>query len=142
MHNNVSWRDRISYILRNSNHVIKYKFCASRSTVWNLSSTPFRTCFICRFVFAVWKWGAKMTEKTRQLFVNNFQKFRKFTVSLTSGFGDIKEVWYKDWNINRASQGMLLLINREIPDQSTQYFFWLFFFFKNFRATFFFNSDG
>ena len=40
------------------------------------------------------------TKNAENLFVNNLQKFQKFTVSSISCFGDIKEVWYEDWNMS------------------------------------------
>ena len=51
-----------------------------------------------RFVFPVWKWGAKMPKKKKaaNVFVSNLHKFWKFTVSSISHLGDIKEVWCKD----------------------------------------------
>ena len=78
-----------------------------------------------------------MPQKTRQFICEQLSKVSKIYCFINFRIWCIKEVWYKNWNINPASQGMLLLINREILDQSAQYFFWLFFFFKIFRATFF-----
>ena len=73
-----------------------------------------------RFVFTVWKWGAKIPQKIR------LWKFRKFAVSSLSRFGDIKEVWYKDWKMNLRKPGQVRACFcwiTEIPDHSTQDFF-------------------
>ena len=62
-----------------------------------------------RFVFPVWKWGAKMPKNTANLFVNNLRTFRKFTVSSIShlDLGDIKEVWHKDWKMSLYIPGQV-----------------------------------
>ena len=41
------------------------------------------------------------------LFVNNFQKFLKFTVSSICHFRDIKEVSYKDWKMSLYKPGQV-----------------------------------
>ena len=46
-----------------------------------------------RFVFPLWKWGARMSQKSSKL----IQKFWKFTVSSISRCGNNKEVWNKYW---------------------------------------------
>ena len=73
-----------------------------------------------RFVFPVWKCGTKITQKMR------LRKLRKFTVSSISRFGDIKEVWYKDWKMSLHKPGQVRACFcwiTEILDHSTQDFF-------------------
>ena len=73
-----------------------------------------------RFILPVWKWGAKIPQKMQ------LQKFRKFTASPLSCFGDIKEVWYKDWKMSLHKPGQVRACFwwiTEIPDHSTQDFF-------------------
>ena len=61
-----------------------------------------------RFVFSVWKWGAKIPQKTRQIYLwatcESFENllFHQFPV-----FGDIKEVWRKDWKMSLYKPGQV-----------------------------------
>ena len=39
--------------------------------------------------------------------MNNLRKFRKFSVSSIFRFGDVKEVWYKDWKMSLYKPGQV-----------------------------------
>ena len=56
-----------------------------------------------RFVFPVWKWGARMSQKSGKL----IRKFWKFTVSSISRFDNNKEVWNKDWKMSLYKPGQV-----------------------------------
>ena len=45
-----------------------------------------------RFVFPIWKWGAKIPKKRGIFVMGNLRKFRKFIISSISRFGNIKEM--------------------------------------------------
>ena len=60
-------------------YLIKCKFCVSHFTVRNLSSTT-SMCPATLFRFS----GLKMWCQNADLFVKNFRKFQKFTVSSIS----------------------------------------------------------
>ena len=62
-----------------------------------------------------------MPQNAVNLCVNNARKFQNFTISSISRFGDIKT---ENEPIKpRASQGMIFLNNREIPDHLIENFF-------------------
>ena len=68
-------------------------------------------CFMCLATllrFSCLKLGCQNAKKNAEnLFVSKLRKFRKFTVSSNSRFGDIKEVWYKVWQISPYKLGQV-----------------------------------
>ena len=88
-----------------------------------------------RFIFPVWKWDA--TKNTAYLFVNNLQKFRKFTVSSISRFGDIKEVWYKAGKMSLYKPGQVKVCFSWITEKSQITELKITFHDDNFRVDFF-----
>ena len=67
------------------------------------ASCALSLCFVFPFENGV----PKCHKKTANLFINNLQEFWKFTVSSISHFGNIKEVWYKDWQISLYKPGQV-----------------------------------
>ena len=63
----------------------------------------------CHFAsFFLFEIGVPKCQKNAEnLFVSKLRKFRKFTVSSSSRFGDIKEVWYKVWQISPYKLGQV-----------------------------------
>ena len=49
----------------------------------------------------------KGLKKAANLFMNDLRKFRKFIISSISRFGNIKEVWYKDWKMSLYKPGQV-----------------------------------
>ena len=49
----------------------------------------------------------KCRKNATNLFMNDLWKFRKFTISSISCFGNIKKVWLKDWKMSLYKPGQV-----------------------------------
>ena len=91
------WKQLKNYYLE-VQHLIPFDYHYLVATLTDCSMLYAPCHFVSFFPFE--NRVPKCPKTVAHLFVNNLQKFRKFTVSSISRLGDIKDVSYKDWKMS------------------------------------------